>query len=99
MRKITVDPEQLEACASRMDEKNQDYVRHVNEMFSTVETLGASWKGEDNTAFTSKISSYESNLRALHTLADSYQEFLRKSAKYYRENQQTITSMADGLGG
>lgn len=99
MRQIIVEPEQLESCAARMEEKNQEYERNVNELFATVENLGTSWKGDDNTAFTSKISSYEANLRTLHALADEYQEFLRKSAKYYRENQQSITSMADNLGG
>lgn len=97
MRNIYVEPEQLESCAARMDEKNQDYLRHVNEMFLAIETMASAWKGDDNTAFTAKITSYESNLRALHLIADEYQEFLRNSAKYYRNTQQELTSMINVL--
>lgn len=97
MRKILVEPEQLESCAARMEEKNQDYERHTSELFNAVETMGTSWKGEDNAAFTSKIVSYESNFKTLHLLASEYADFLKESAKGYRQTQQEMVSMASSL--
>ena len=66
MRKIAVEVEQLESCAARMEEKNQDYLH---------------------------------NFRQLHLLASQYIDFLRNSARSYRNTQQELTSMINALGG
>ena len=99
MRKIAVEVEQLESCAARMEEKNQDYLHHCDLLFQSVETMSNAWNGEDNRAFTSQIASYESNFRQLHRLAAQYIDFLRNSARSYRNTQQELTSMINALGG
>lgn len=98
MRKITVEAEQLESCAARMEEKSQDYNSHCNELFSAVDAMHSAWQGADNTAFTNRISSYESDFRSLHLLANEYCEFLRNSARAYRDTQDELTSLANSLG-
>ena len=39
MRSISVEPEQLEACAARIDEDNQDYTRAYTQLFEAVDTM------------------------------------------------------------
>ncbi len=97
MRKISVEVEQLESCAARMEEKNQDYLRNCNALFEAVDTMSNAWIGEDNTAFTSRISSYESDFHQLHVLGNEYIDFLRNSAKSYRNTQQELTTMVNGF--
>lgn len=99
MRNIRVDPAQLEACAARMQEYRENYDRCVHDLYGTVGTLQSSWRGKDNTAFTSEIQRYEANLRSLSLLCRQYGEFLRSSARAYRSTQDEITSYAGKLPG
>ena len=55
MRKITVEPMQLEACAMRMEERNTSYLKNVATLFSAVDAMNAGWQGKDNLAFTTKV--------------------------------------------
>lgn len=98
MRKITVEVEQLESCAARMEEKNQEYLTHCNSLFSSIEAMQNVWKGQDNTAFTNRIVSYESDFRQLHALASQYVDFLRNAARSYRNTQQELTAVVNGMG-
>lgn len=98
MRKIAVELEQLEVCAARMEEKNQDYLMHCNALFASIEAMQNAWKGADNTAFTNQICSYESDFRQLSVLASQYVDFLRNAANSYRNTQQELASVANGLG-
>ena len=41
MRTILVTPEQLDACALRMDEENQAYSRNADALFNEVDALGS----------------------------------------------------------
>lgn len=97
MRNITVEPQMLESCALRMDESNAAYTSDITELFRTVEEMSAFWKGTDNTAFTSRISGFEGDFRQISALCTEYAEFLRSSAKAYRQTQQELTSQAGSL--
>lgn len=97
MRQIKVDPQQLEACASRMDEQNQDYQRTYAALFSAVETMKSSWQGKDNMAFSNQIEKFEGDFRELSVLCSQYAEFLRSSARAYREMQNDLASQASHL--
>ena len=66
MRRIAVEVEQLESCAARMEEKNQDYLHHCDLLFQSVETMSNAWNGEDNRAFTSQIASSASSSITIH---------------------------------
>jgi WXG100 family type VII secretion target len=97
MRQITVEPEQLEACAARMDERNDDYSRNCRDLFDSVEAMSAAWQGKDNTAFTSQISRFAADFRQLSMLCTQYTEFLRNSARAYRDTQDELASQASRL--
>lgn len=97
MRKIAVEVEQLEACATRMEEKNQAYLKNCDALFEAIDTMKQAWSGDDNHAFTSRIIAYESDFKQLHTLASEYTDFLRHTARSYRSMQQELITMANSL--
>ena len=97
MRTITVEPEQLEVSASRIDEDNQAYQRTFAQLCDAVDTMKAGWEGKDNVAFSTKIRKFEADFREMSVLCAQYAEFLRNSARAYRETQDDLASQASHL--
>ena len=97
MKQITVTPEQLDSCAARMDEMNQEYVRNTHALFAAVEEMGSAWHGRDNTAFATQISSFQSDFREISVLCSQYTDFLRNSARAYRSTEEELMAAAQGL--
>lgn len=97
VKRITVEPAQLELFARKMDDENDTYQRAFTQLFDSVDTMRAAWQGKDNTAFSTQIRKYESDFRQMSTLCLQYSEFLRNSARAYRETQDTIASQAQNL--
>ena len=97
MRTITVEPEQLEASASRIDDSNQNYIRAYPNLFEAVDTMKAGWQGKDNIAFSTQIAKFEGDFRQMSVLCAQYSEFLRNSARAYRETQDAIAAQAARL--
>ena len=59
--------------------------------------MKASWDGKDNLAFTDQVAGFKDDLEKMYTLMLDYAEFLKKSAKAYRETQNTVVSEARKL--
>ena len=97
MRTITVTPEQLDACAARINEKNTEYMQNSDALFAEVETLGSVWQGKDNLAFVSQISSFQSDFKQISMLCSEYSDFLKNSAASYRSTQDELTAQAARL--
>ena len=97
MRSITVRPETLDACAARMNEKNEAYVLHTRQLFQAVDLMGNAWQGEDNTAFATQIGKFQGDFRQMSLLCTQYADFLKNSARAYRETQQELVSQASRL--
>lgn len=94
MRSITVTPEELETCASRMEEDNQSYQNHCSKLFSEVDTLGTVWQGKDNLAFVSQISGFQNDFHQISLLCSEYSDFLRNSAASYRSTSEELADQA-----
>ena len=94
MRRITVEPEQLELIAGRMEEENDVYVRQYQQLFELVDVMSVSWQGSDSTAFATQVSEYQDDCRQLSFLCSLYIDFLRNSARAYRDIQDELTSEA-----
>ena len=97
MRSIMVEPERLESTASRIEEANREYDRTYQAIYVEVDKMPASWQGKDNTAFTNQIKSFEDDLRQISMIMRQYADFLRNSARAYRETQDEIYSRANHL--
>lgn len=97
MRTIMVEPNRLEVAASNIDSANSDYERIYQAMYAEVDKMSSSWQGKDNTMFTSQIKSFEDDLRQISIVMREYADFLRSSARSYREAQDEIYSRASKL--
>lgn len=96
-RKIVVDPAKLEAAATKMDAQAADYTKQYTKLFSEVDGMGAAWKGVDNQAFVNQIKGYMDDFQNMVKLMNQYSDFLRQSAKTYKETQTETMNAAKRL--
>ena len=96
-RTILVTPEQLESTAGRIEGLAADYKNQYNQIYNETNAMASSWDGKDNIAFINQISGFKDDFEKMHTLMLNYADFLRKSAKAYRETQDTVVAEARKL--
>lgn len=94
MRSIIVEPDRLEATASRIEEAKSSYDLTYKSIYSEVDKLATSWQGKDNTAFCEQLKGYEDDFQQISIIMSQYANFLRNSAKGYRETQDELYSQA-----
>ena len=97
MERIIVDPNRLDSTADRVDSSNADYQRIYNALYQEVDKMSVSWQGKDNTEFTNKIKAYEDDFRQISIILRQYADFLRSSARAYRETQDELYNSASRL--
>lgn len=97
MKSIRVEPDQLDSAASKIENANNDYDRLYQAMYQEVDKMGTSWQGNDNTAFTNQIKTFEDDLRQISMIMKQYSDFLRNSARGYRQARDEIESQATRL--
>lgn len=96
-RDIQVTPEQLEAAAGRIEGLAGEYKTQYEQLYSETNSMASTWSGKDNVAFTDQIAGFKDDFQKMHTLMLNYADFLRKSAKAYRETQDTVVNEARKL--
>ena len=96
-RKIRVTPEQLETTAGKIEGLAADYKQQYDRLYSETNAMATSWSGKDNVAFINRIDGFKDDFEKMHSLMLNYADFLRKSAKAYRDTQDTIVSEAGKL--
>ena len=97
MRTIMVEPAVLEQTASQMEQLNAEYHQHVSALYEGVDLMAQTWNGQDNLAFTSQIKGFDQDLRQIHALCAQYIEFLRVSARAYRDTQNELIAQIHTL--
>ncbi len=97
MRSIQVEPSRLEVTAANIEKANEDYERIYKQMYQEVDKMSSSWQGKDNTIFTSQIKQFEDDLRQISIIMKQYADFLRSSARAYREAQEERYAQASKL--
>lgn len=96
-RTIQVTPEQLETAATKIEGLAADYKTQYNQLYSETNAMASTWSGKDNTAFVDQISGFKDDFEKMYTLMNNYVDFLRKSAKAYRETQDAVVADARKL--
>ncbi len=96
-RTIQVTPEQLESAAGRIEGLAADYKTQYDSLYSETNAMASTWNGKDNVAFVDQIAGFKDDFQKMHTLMLNYADFLRKSAKAYRDTQDTVVSEARKL--
>ncbi len=97
MRSIIVEPDRLESTAAKIESANADYEKYYQQMYAEVDKMSASWQGKDNTAYTSQIKTFEGDLKQISLIMRQYADFLRNSARAYRETQDELYAEANRL--
>lgn len=97
MRKIIVDPSKLEISSNKISNDAQEYQKLFTQLFEEVNILKNAWDGKDNIAFTDQIKGYEDDFKQIYILCEQYSEFLKASAKAYRETQDELASQVKRL--
>lgn len=96
-RNIEVTPEQLESAASKIESLASDYKTQYDSLYKETGDLASTWTGKDNLAFTDQIAGFKEDFEKMHTLMNNYADFLRKSAKAYRDTQDSVVAEARKL--
>lgn len=96
-RAITVDPAKLESASAKIDQQSADYERIYKQLFSEVSAMKAAWGGVDNVAYTTQIEGFQDDLQKMTQLMKQYSEFLKLSAKTYRDTQTEVVNAARRL--
>ena len=96
-RTIQVTPEQLESAAGRIEGLAADYKSQYDALYNETNAMASTWQGKDNTAFVDQIAGFKDDFEKMQTLMLNYADFLRKSAKAYRDTQDTVVSEARKL--
>ena len=96
-RTIQVTPEQLESTAGRIENLAADYKSQYDQLYSETNAMASTWSGKDNVAFVNQIDGFKDDLAKMHNLMINYADFLRKSAKAYRDTQDNVVSEARKL--
>lgn len=96
-RTIQVTPEQLEAAAGRIEGLAADYKTQYEQLYSETNAMASTWSGKDNTAFVDQIAGFKDDFTKMHTLMLNYADFLKKSAKAYRDTQDAVVTDARKL--
>ena len=68
-----------------------------DQLYNETGAMASTWNGKDNMAFIDQIAGFKDDFEKMHTLMMNYADFLKKSAKAYRETQQAIMDQARKL--
>ncbi|WP_210364455.1 WXG100 family type VII secretion target [Bacillus sp. REN3] len=96
-RSIMVEPGKLETTASRIEQQAADYERTYKALYTEVEAMGSAWQGTDNMAYVSQIKGFMDDFHKMTTLMRQYSDFLKMSAKTYRDTQSEVINQAKRL--
>lgn len=96
-RTILVTPEQLETAAGKIEGLASDYQTQYTQLYADTDALASTWQGDDNTAFVNQIAGFKDDFTKMYNLMNQYAEFLRKSAKAYRDTQEQVVAQAKSL--
>lgn len=94
---IQVTPELLESTAGKIEGLAGDYKTQHDQLYSETNAMASTWNGKDNVAFVDQIAGFKDDFEKMHTLMLEYADFLRKSAKGYRDTQDNVVAEARKL--
>lgn len=96
-RTIQVTPDLLEQAAGKIDGLAADYKTQYDSLYNETDAMATTWSGKDNQAYINQIAGYKDDFAKMHKLMQDYADFLRKSAKSYRDTQDTVVTQAKKL--
>ena len=95
--KIVVNPANLEAAVTKIEQYVADYKQNYNQLFTEVDAMSSHWKGSDNVAFTTQIKGFKDDFENMAKLMSEYATFLKNSATAYKTTQANVEAGAKKL--
>ncbi|MFD0588502.1 WXG100 family type VII secretion target [Paenibacillus sp. GCM10027627] len=96
-KKIVVDPTMLTNASKSITSVAGEYVQTYNSLFTEVDNMGRSWKGQDNTDFVAHIGGFKKDFEDMKLALDDYAKFLSETSKRYADAQSEIAAAAKKL--
>ena len=92
-----VTPEELEASASKIEEKTGEFTKAYNSIYTAVSDLRVTYKGEASDTFNQRIEGYKNDFSAAEKALKNYVQFLREYASKMKNTENEIKSKAGAL--
>ena len=96
-QRIMVTPELLESTAKEIENLAGEYRTQYNTLYTKTSGLASTWSGADNVAFVNQIDGFKDDLENMYMRMNQYVDYLRATAKSYRETQEAGIKQARGL--
>lgn len=97
MKTINVEMSVLIQAANYIDEINNEFKNHYNQLNNDVDILQMTWLGKDNLAFTTKIKGYNDDFNKMSLTLSQYSSFLNNTAKAYEQTQNELVNQVNRL--
>lgn len=92
-----VTPEELEASASKVEGKTNEFNKAYNSIYTAVSDLRVTYKGNASDAFNQRIEGYRNDFSAAEKALTNYVQFLREYATKMKSTENDIQSKANAL--
>lgn len=92
-----VTPEELEASASKIEAKIEEFTKTYNSIYTAVSDLRVTFKGEASDTFNKRIEGYRNDFSAAESALKKYVQFMREYAAKIRNTENEIKSKASSL--
>lgn len=94
---ISANPELIKGYGDNVNQLGADYTTEINSIYSTIDELHNSWKGEASSKFNETAKSYEQELKKLGTKIQDLGVDLGTIAGIYARLESDITDAASKL--
>lgn len=94
---ISVEPQVLERCASRIEEQCDAYQKNYRRLYQCIDELQAGWQGKDHMAYVTQIKGFEQDFVQMSRMLTAYAIFLHNTARIYIELQEDRVAKARTL--
>ena len=97
MASISVNPELVSEYGRTVTGLGTDYTTEINAIYTTIDELNNSWKGDAATSFNTAAKSYENELKKLGTKIEELGSDLVVIANAYATYNETVATEAGKL--
>lgn len=94
---IKVTPQDLEHASSQIESLANDYNNEYEALFNRVNGMRGKWDGQDNQSFTDQVAGFRDDFEKMKALMDQYADYLRNTAKGYKDTQDLIVQGVKSL--
>ncbi|MBQ4584264.1 MAG: WXG100 family type VII secretion target [Bacilli bacterium] len=94
---ISANPELIKGYGDNVNQLGADYTTEINSIYSTIDELNNSWRGEAATQFNTTVKGYEQELKKLGTKIQDLGTDLGTIAGIYARLESDIADAASKL--